>query len=301
MKKSLIALALVSLTAPAVANTPGITLGNVASRYKEVKADYGKILSWGIIAKGCAEAVAELRSSGAKTARSTEASLADFGAVKVDDYYYEITAEQASRLCSEAAALDQVLADYKVFSRTIGVGRYLTLEMMPSDSYVAGALEMADECDKAVDRLLAANIPTTFPYEMTTHQDVVVAKTVGDLKSGVCNALRVAAKQFTKAAEAALEKVRAEYRKYGMAADKLDLMVTDGGNFYLPGGSAPSDLRKYAKASAWFMVLTTDPDAANDVVHTVRKFHFKGNKLLKTTEKQYRRPKGVDVPRAAFK
>lgn len=93
---------------------------------------------------------------------------------------------------------------------------------------------------------------------------------------------------------------------YDYRFESLGGVANDRRSYDLPiakaaGGSAPDDLRKYAKASTMFLWLSSDPDAAGYVTHTVRKFQFKGNTLVKTSDKTYRKKRGEQLGSSAFR
>jgi hypothetical protein len=50
-----------------------------------------------------------------------------------------------------------------------------------------------------------------------------------------------------------------------------------------------------------FTWSTSDPDDNDYVIHTVRKYLFKGNNLVRTSEKTFRKRRGEELGAAAFK
>jgi hypothetical protein len=75
------------------------------------------------------------------------------------------------------------------------------------------------------------------------------------------------------------------FKDAGFTADKLEYLVYYGpeiDGWYVKGCKEPKNLKALKKSNAWFQWFT---DSAG--VITIRKYHWKGDKLLKTTEKQF--------------
>jgi len=127
------------------------------------------------------------------------------------------------------------------------------------------------------------------------------ALTLPEFETQVCAELARLQPAFITDARAALrknvERTMAPYVAAGIGGKKLDLMIQyDGVYWRLPGGARTDDPKTLAKATTLFHWLeAADPEDARYVVHTIRKFRFKGNDLVDVTEKQYRRKQGADV------
>ena len=166
-----------------------------------------------------------------------------------------------------------------------------------SRSYGEGLEKYIARCEPAVDELLAAKVPPTLRYAIGK-----TVTTVGELKTAVCAKGKEGLKHFFAAFDGKEAKSREPYIKAGIKGDKLELMVQYDGSVFLPGGAMPShNLKQYADASSLFVWLTSDPDDNDYVVHTVRKYQFKGNKLVRDSEKTFRKPRGAKLGAAAFK
>lgn len=129
----------------------------------------------------------------------------------------------------------------------------------------------------------------------------VGAVAVADFETKVCDELAKLVPTFVADARAKLKEhmkeVLAPYVAAGIAGDKLDLIGKyEGVEWRLTGGKVTSDPAALAKAAVIFQWLEAeDREDARYVIHTIRKYQFKGNTLAGTSEKQYRRKKGADV------
>jgi hypothetical protein len=129
-----------------------------------------------------------------------------------------------------------------------------------------------------------------------------------DYEATVCGALAVEQPKWVAAARAAMDRrveaARAPYIAVGIDGDKLDLLAHYHGGIYwtLKGGGRTDDPAVLAKTSVLFNYLVgDDPERPGIEIHTVRKHQFKGNKLVKRTEKQYRLVKGSERKASWFK
>jgi hypothetical protein len=166
-------------------------------------------------------------------------------------------------------------------------------------SYYKTVAEQVDKCDKAVAALLAAKVdPSTLVrFGPSSHP----AKTVGEIKTNLCDAAR---ERSTSIEKARLEEAAAErepFLKVGIKDEKLEFVVKNDGGIYLAGKRQSSNPKDLAKASTMFLWTVKDPDIFNYVVNTVYKYVFKGNKLVKESYRTYRLQDGREPPAAAFK
>jgi hypothetical protein len=124
---------------------------------------------------------------------------------------------------------------------------------------------------------------------------------LADFDAKVCDVLATVMPPFVTEARAKLAAntvaAAAPYRAAGIAGDKLALIVKyDGVEWRLVGGKVTDDPATLAKASVLFQWLEADdPDDARYVVHTIRRYKFKGDALVNQSEKQYRRKAGAPV------
>jgi hypothetical protein len=122
---------------------------------------------------------------------------------------------------------------------------------------------------------------------------------LGEFDTKVCDELARLQPAFIADARAALrkanEKTMAPYIAAGIGGRKLDLMIRyDGVYWRLPGGDRTDDPKKLAAAPTLFQWLEAeDRDDPAYVIHTIRKFQFKGNDLAGVSEKAYRAKKGA--------
>lgn len=244
---------------------------------------------------GCTEAVGKARKAGLKTLRGRFETAG--GKEIPDQMTYEITLAQADAACKvygQYYAVGTYANEWTSIQRDISM---LTTDIAPSPDFVKGALDEAASCTKHADELLAAGVPANLPWKLVG--DPVF--TVADIKPKFCDALTKQANKFSKDMAAVIEKEKAKYTKVGIAGDKLEFMMTYPGRVFLPGRTAPDEMKPYAAASTMFVELSGDADADNMVTFTVRRYQFSGNKLAKTTEKTYRLHKGDRPEASAFR
>ena len=293
MNKLLTTVIVLASATPAFADDfAGASVSNLKNWIAEQKSHFGGDPKAELVAS-CQKAVADARKQNQPTLRD--------GALKY-------TVAESEKVCAEGAYYNLLLKDYNVFTDLIWDMRMLRTDLMPSDDFVAGALKKVDACNQGVDALVAAKIPATQPYpikgEVQGGSTKVFATTVADIRPNICEAAKQAAAQFTKAAEEEGAKARAQYTKFGIKDDKLELMLSYGDGVFLPGGASSEDMKKYASASTLFVWLTSDPDDQDFVVHTVRRYQYKApglNKLVSQTEKTYRKKRGAKLGAAPFK
>ena len=222
------------------------------------------------------------------------AEFENYGAKRDSEYHWVLTIDQAEDICREGERdLYVLFKDYDVIAR----GHIDYDRLVQFDFGVEGVQQMIDvakKCPAAVDAILAAKFDPSTPFHVAS------AKTVGELKA-MCAAGIKAGEQYIAYVDQQGKKAAEPYLKAGIKDDKLDLMLKYDGSVFLTGGAAPDNLKKYAAASALFVWLTSDPDDAGYVVHTVDKYVFKGNRLVRTSEKTFRLKSGAKLGGGAFK
>ncbi len=161
---------------------------------------------------------------------------------------------------------------------------YDTLEEVGEDEMhrLEGA---AANCVKAVDRGAALGLGAAVPVELA--RSLVVP--FGELKAKVCAPVQGLAVEVRKSIEAAakaeIEKKVAPYRKL-LAGEKLATFIEREMydlSIYGKGGALLQTPEDFKKASLWFQVLGRTDDLGREW-WTLRRFQFKGNKLVKVTE-----------------
>ncbi|HZI44746.1 MAG TPA: hypothetical protein VFD53_05980 [Ilumatobacter sp.] len=123
--------------------------------------------------------------------------------------------------------------------------------------------------------------------------------TIAEYEAKVCDQLAALHPTFIADARTelrkAIEKTMAPYVAAGIGGQKLEMMIRyDGVYWRLPGGARTDDPKTLAAASILFHWLEAeDAEDPNYVLHTIRKFTFKGNDLVKVGERAYRKKKGA--------
>jgi hypothetical protein len=103
--------------------------------------------------------------------------------------------------------------------------------------------------------------------------------TIEDLRKKWCDAGIAQATSQNAAHEAPFREA--------MAGDKLRIALKYG-SVFLPGGAGTANAQKMAAASLWFLDLSPPRHCANGLqVHTIRRYHFTGDHLAGTSEKDY--------------
>jgi hypothetical protein len=218
------------------------------------------------------------------------------GKPKVESY----SLAEAEAVCRDGRFYQVVLKDKDLFSQLADSFMFIKHKKADGDQDYLKSFEAdTNKCDKAVEALLAANVPTTTPFQVGRGQHQT--KTVADLKPKVCDAARAEAKRALDELIEETAKDREPFLKVGIKDDKLEFIVKNDGEIYLPGKRQPSSPKDYAKASTMFLWTVRDPDIFNYVVNTVYKYVFKGNKLVKESYRTYRLQDGREPPAAAFK
>jgi hypothetical protein len=241
----------------------------------------------------CYDAIEQARTAGV-TKFWVPDSFARIGASPEGDNHY-LSLAQAEGVCRETAFYnDVVLKDLEVFA-----GVSTDFEHLAKYDTSISAHELTkkrvDACEPAVDAMLSAGVSPTLPF---LFNDKV--KVVGDLKAH-CALARDTYKRYLEHAKREQVKEREPYLKAGLKGERLEFVMQYDGYIYLPGGATTDNLKKLATAPALFIWNTSDPDASDYVVHTVRKHVFKGNTLVKTYEKTYRKPRGAKLGGGVFK
>lgn len=158
------------------------------------------------------------------------------------------------------------------------------------ESYATRYGALATACSAGVDKALAAGA--------AKDQAVMVRDgradrrlTLPAIRADICDKLGAWAKEFgpatIKAKEAQKAAARQRYAQHGAAGDRLEWLAyydsdAKGATWYTPGCKAVDDPRKLAKAPVLMQWWT-----ANDGTVTIRRFQFKGNKLVKDTSKTF--------------
>jgi hypothetical protein len=243
----------------------------------------------------CIAAVAAARKAGAK--ELTHSYFDKLGGTPDKDGKYTIPLDRADKLCADYAQYYAIGSRSDVFEHAVFVMGNLNPDTAPSLEYAQGVVGEVAKCNKAVDAIVAAGVPPAMAFTLRDK-----SYTVADLKPKFCDALAKAAAKYTKMVEDAAKAERARYAKAGISGDKLDLMLKWGPDgLILAGGKSSSDLKVFAAATLIFSYRTSDPDAQNNVIHTVDRYEYKGNKLVKMTSKEYRKPAGAAVTPNMFK
>lgn len=238
-------------------------------------------------ASDCLDAIDVARKAGVTTLTDTGFKRVKGSVKHADSIEYDIPLASGEQVCKDYSVYVSVAPVRVALAEAVRLISMLTTDLMPGPDFVKGARAHVPKCNQAVDDVLAAKVPATFEFRLNNKSWVV-----GELKAKVCDELGRRVDQFSKDAAELDKKAEEKFTKYGIKGDKLELMRKYDGGLYLIGGAAPRDLKKYAAASVLFVWLTSDPDDAGFVTHTVRRHAFSGNKLVKTTEKTYRKRKG---------
>ena len=166
--------------------------------------------------------------------------------------------------------------------------KLLERTQVPADNE-ARLHELAARCTSEVDRLLADGMPTDIAVDVSDRAPLRI--TMKDAKDKICSPLAKIAATFAKDARAAdakrLARIAAPYKAAGARGERLELLVDHiDYAMYGVGGGELSTAKQLAKASVIFELL--GPNTA-DGTYTLRRYQFRGNKLVSTTSRTFRR------------
>ena len=166
--------------------------------------------------------------------------------------------------------------------------RWGILAMQAGTNYRSGS-DYYRLCLKTYDDIVKAGIPPTERVPDRIIGGAQWSGTIQDLRNKWCE---TGSSKATTAKSASEEPFRKELK-----ADKLKIALTYG-SVFLSGRVGTSNARKMAAASVWYLDLSPPrhcPDGSQ--VHTIRRYHFDGDTLVKTTHHDY----CGAIPVAAFK
>ena len=209
-----------------------------------------------------------------------------------------IMLDQASWICDRYRAYVAYARALPVFGKMdVALTRYAAADgVMESQEGSTAPRELGAACAKAWDAAKAAGVPDDLVVR------VGAATTFREIRAKVCEALPAKFARSVAANVEARRVIRQRYTSAGLAGDKLELAIRYHGTYWrLSGGARTDDPTRIARASvlfAWF-----ERSAPNDpryVIHTIRKYRFKGNALIGTTERQYLRRAGMRLSESVF-
>ena len=138
-------------------------------------------------------------------------------------------------------------------------------------------------CFEDVERLIAQHVPTDARFTVRAQ-----TLTLGEAKAKICEPLAAKAATWdasiAAAKDGATDKAAAPYKAIGVTGDRLDLMVRhDGYAMYAVGGRELTSPKAKKAAPVIFELLG---DSHSD--WTLRRYQFKGDTLVATTERGFR-------------
>ncbi len=237
----------------------------------------------------CVGAVDQARKAGAK--QLTNDAFKPIGTPAGNTY--AITIDRAAQVCSDYAPYETIAKQGNALESAWSELTTLKPETGYSDAGLQVFID-GKACNVAADAIAAAKLPASLRFHVNGNGNGIDV-TVGDVKQKVCGHIADVARDLRKVAAAANEKDTARFTKLGVNGDRLDLLKKNWGYLFLPGGGSSNDIKKYASAPIIFEWTTSDPDDGGIVTHTVRRYQFKGNKLVNASEKTYRKRKGDKV------
>ncbi len=246
----------------------------------------------------CLDAVAAAKKLGAKADQPVQFDDKFPGATKKGDSYLaplsavnercaELNDQFNSLFAAEAVnkvqvSLDKIAGGYQPTETSVLLWRY-----------------DIKNCNEKVAAALAAGVPAAIKLAYT-------GQTLGTAKVNVCDAL-TRAQQAAKgkqeaAAKAARDGQLAPYKKL-MGGDKLKLidqydMFSDDFELYGRGGYVIHTPAELKKAKLWFMQLENDTDSHGHPRWHLRRYQFRGDKLVKEKELHGR---GEEAPDRAYR
>jgi hypothetical protein len=140
----------------------------------------------------------------------------------------------------------------------------------------------AQECLGQLETVVAAGADAAQPIKDINHQELSLAQGRA-LCQRVVGWSEGFAEETKKLAKAKADAIRAKYTKVGIGGERLDTFVHyDNVQWMASGCAAENDLKRLKRAAVLFQWLEH-----SDGTYGVRRFQFRGDKLLRTTEQRY--------------
>jgi len=286
----------VALTAPARADDPKTDLdkaltdagfyGNMVNRF-----DFNDWLNSGDMTTPdeggkCLAAIAAAKKLGAKPDQPVKLPHEFPGATKKGEYSYVAPLSAVEKLCVQRDHELRALLAAKAVNKV-----QLSLDKIrggytPDETDVLLWRYDIKQCNEQVAAALAASVPASTKLVYTPEH------TLGTAKVDVCDALSKAKEEAKGKQEAAVKAARdgqlAPYKKL-MGGDKLKLidqydMFSDDFELYGRGGYVIHTPAELKKAKVWFMQLENDTDSHGRTRWHLRRWQFRGDKLVKEKE-----------------
>ena len=159
-----------------------------------------------------------------------------------------------------------------------------------SEAFATTFGQSAGACTAAVDHALAAGVPPGLAVRIRSNLGDR-SMTLAAARATICDPLTAWAREFgpaTIAAKRAQEAAaRQRYSQFGAAGDRLSWLAyydadATGATWYLPGCKAEREPKKLVRAPVLMQWWTAD-----DGTITIRRFQFKGNKLVGDTSRTF--------------
>lgn len=251
-------------------------LSDDMQRYANLVSPLRKNMSSAIQPKltieGCNAVVAKGREAGVATIEAWATTCREFAT------WYRVA--EAERALTDAQDWIYLTSQIDTSTRNIDNGPKL--------------VEASVTCGKELDRLFAAGMSPELEIEVGMRPITVK---LGAAKQQICEPLAGLAKTYAKDAVAALAAKRAHaaapYKAVGIKGERLALLVDHVDYAMFASGGRELTTPKQLKTASIIFELLGDQSS----IWTVRRYEFKGDKLISTTEKEYFLKPGA----AAFK
>lgn len=200
---------------------------------------------------------------------------------------YALTVGKADAVCAEFGKWNGIARARLVINDAIRTLDWLELINIVTNDPANGPklAEAAAACSSGVDKMIADGVPTEFEIEghgLRSMRKVALSKVKATLCEPIAKAASTFAEDVKKAQREEYERTAAPYKAAGFTGDRLDLAVTESGYAkYGVGGRELVTPKELKAAKLWFEVLTGDTSV------TVRRYEFRGDKLVGTTSRDY--------------
>ncbi len=228
-------------------------------------------------AAGCTAVVAKLKELGVAPTQVIEGKK-------------QFLFKQAAQRCEEYGRWKQLIGGaiaLREASNTLGIVNGFEPGKV-GDVWMEKATSAGKACAKGVDAALAAGAPADVKVKVFSNTSGQLELTLGEGKQQVCEPLLGWGKGYAQAsnkAKAANEAaLRDKYGKHGIKGDRLKLfMEYDDVYWRGKGCEKVDDVAALAKMPVLFQWLEDSGGT-----HTIRRYQFKGDKLVKTTNKTFK-------------
>lgn len=227
---------------------------------------------------GCDEAVAKARAAG----------VADDFSVREDLKFGAMPGK-----CKEFVEWHRIAEAAKVLLDSDDMNYWLTeIDIAENDEKnQEGLVAQSAKCTSEMDRLLAEGLKTDITIDTRIAHKITLAEGKEKICAPLAKAAKTFAKSVTKARDEKLAAATAPYKKVGITGDRLQVCIQWHG--YMLRGVGGRELASPRDRKTPSLMFATLGPASDTGLYTIRRFAFRGDKLISVTEQQFLRMPGA--------